>query len=333
MIEMNFRVLPKIELHCHLDGGIRPETVLDIAESEGITLPSWDIGEIRNMVTAPLDCQCLDDYLKSFEIPISVMQTTEALRRVAFELLEDAAGENVKYIEIRFAPVFHMEKGLSFEEVVEGVLEGIRDAENKYDIRGEVILSCLRHKSLESALETVEKGKAFLGRGVVAIDLASSEGEGFVLKFSEAIMLAREYGYRVTIHAGETGIGQNVLEAVEVMGAERIGHGVYIKDCPEAYKLVKEKQIPLEICPTSNLQTKAVDSLSKHPVYDYLKDGIRVTVNTDNRTVSGTDLTGEFEILEREFGFDFEDYKKVYLTSVEAAFVDEKEKKRLRKYI
>ena len=145
--------------------------------------------------------------------------------------------------------------------------------------------------SVDSAFEVVEKGKKFLGKGVVAIDLCASEEEGFCGKFVEPIALARQYGYRVTIHAGETGIGKNVLEAVELLGAERIGHGVFIKDCLEAYNIVKEKRVVLEMCPTSNVQTKAVNSFSEHPIYDFHKDGIKVTVNTDNRTVSDTNMT------------------------------------------
>lgn len=330
---MNFKNLPKIELHCHLDGSVRPETIIDIAKEEGISLPYYDIENIKKEVTAPEECKSLDEYLKRFEIPNLVMQSKESLRRITFELLEDCAKENVKYIEVRFAPLLHTTKGLSIEEVIESVLAGIKDAEEKYDIKGNVILSCMRFMSANSAASVVEAGRKYILKGVVAIDLCASEGEGFCEKFIEPIALAREYGYRVTIHAGETGIGKNVLEAVELLGAERIGHGVFIKDCVEAYNIVKDKGITLEMCPTSNIQTKAIDTFKNHPIYDFYKDGILVTVNTDNRTVSDTSMTKECDILYREFSITFEEYKQIYLNSIDAAFIDLETKEWLRTHI
>ena len=330
---MKFENLPKIELHCHLDGSVRPETIIDIAKEEGINIPYYDIENIKKEVTAPAECKSLDEYLKRFEIPILVMQSKKNLRRITFELLEDCAKENVKYIEVRFAPLFHITKGLSVEEVIESVIAGIEDAEGKYEIKGNVILSCVRFMSVDSAFEVVEAGKKYLSKGVVAIDLCASEDEGFCEKFIEPIALAREYGYRVTIHAGETGIGKNVLEAVELLGAERIGHGVFIKDCIEAYNIVKNKNVILEMCPTSNIQTKAIDVFKNHPIYDFYNDGIRVTVNTDNRTVSDTDMTKECNILLSEFHITFEEYEQIYLNSVDAAFVPNETKEWLRQFI
>ncbi|GCD09900.1 adenosine deaminase [Clostridium tagluense] len=330
---MKFENLPKIELHCHLDGSVRPETIIDIAKKEGISIPYYDIENIKKEVTAPSECKSLDEYLKRFEIPNLVMQSKESLRRITFELLEDSAKENVKYIEVRFAPLLHITKGLTLCEVIESVISGIKDAEDEYDIKGNVILSCMRFMSIDRAFEVVEAGRKYISKGVVAIDLCGSEGEGFCEKFIEPIKLAREYGYRVTIHAGETGIGKNVMEAVELLGAERIGHGVFIKDCIEAYNIVKDKGITLEMCPTSNIQTKAVDSFKNHPFYDFYNDGVKVTVNTDNRTVSDTNMTVECNVLLREFNITFEEYKQIYLNSVDAAFTDLETKGWLRKYI
>lgn len=330
---MNFTILPKIELHCHLDGSLRPETIIDIAKKDGIGLPTMDKDEIQQELIAPLDCESLDEYLKRFALPNLVMQSQENLKRITFELFEDAAKENVKYMEVRFAPLLHTVKGLTVEEIIQSVIDGMREAEELFDIHGNIILSCMRTMSAESAFEVVEKGKQFLGKGVVAIDLCASEEEGFCGDFVEPIALAREYGYRVTIHAGETGVGKNVLEAVEMLGAERIGHGVFIKDCAEAYDVVKEKQVVLEMCPTSNVQTKAVDQYSEHPIYNFHKDGIKVTVNTDNRTVSDTTMAKECTIVFDEFNMSEEDYKKIYLDSVEACFADEETKVKLKKYL
>ncbi|MDR6120418.1 adenosine deaminase [Bacillus sp. SLBN-46] len=330
---MNFTTLPKIELHCHLDGSLRAETIIDIAKREGISLPTMDRDEIQQELIAPLDCESLDEYLKRFALPNLVMQSKENLRRITFELFEDAAKENVKYMEVRFAPLLHTAMGLSVEEIIQSVIDGMREAEQQFDIHGNIILSCMRTMTAESAFEVVEKGKQFLGKGVVAIDLCASEEEGFCGDFVEPIALAREYGYRVTIHAGETGVGKNVLEAVEMLGAERIGHGVFIKDCAEAYDVVKEKQVVLEMCPTSNVQTKAVNQYSEHPIHDFHKDGIKVTVNTDNRTVSDTTMAKECTIVFNEFNMNEEDYKKIYLDSVDACFADEETKVKLREYM
>lgn len=330
---MNLSALPKIELHCHLDGSVRPETIIDIAKNENISIPTYDIEQIKSMLIAPEECQSLDEYLERFVIPLSVMQSKDSLRRIAYELLEDSAKENVKYIEVRFAPVLHLEKGLSVEEVIESVLSGIKEAEEKFDIKGNLILSCLRNMSVDTAFDVVEKGKKFLGKGVVAVDLASSEDEGFCERFIQPIALARKYGYRVTIHAGETGVGKNVLEAIELLGAERIGHGVYIKNCAEAYRVVKDKGIALEMCPKSNVQTKAVGTLGEHPIYDFHRDGIKVTINTDNRTVSDTTMSNECNIVYAEFHITYEDYKQIYYNSVDASFADEETKKKLRKYM
>ncbi|KOS60504.1 adenosine deaminase [Lysinibacillus agricola] len=323
---MNFLALPKIELHCHLDGSLRAETIIDIAQKEEIQLPSFDKDELQKELIAPLECESLDEYLKRFALPNLVMQSKENLRRITFELFEDATRENVKYLEVRFAPLLHTLQGLGVEEVIQSVIEGMRDAESRYEIKGNIILSCMRTMSAESAFEVVEKGKKFLGNGVVAIDLCASEEESFCKKFVDPIALAKKYGYRVTIHAGETGIGKNVLEAVEMLGAERIGHGVFIKDCAEAYKIVKERQVVLEMCPTSNVQTKAVHNYSEHPIYKFHKDGIKVTFNTDNRTVSDTTMAKEIHLVNNEFNLSEEDYRQIYLNSVEASFADQETK-------
>ncbi|MGF3104582.1 adenosine deaminase [Rossellomorea sp. DUT-2] len=330
---MNYSTMPKIELHCHLDGSVRPETIIDIAKREGIHIPSFDIEEMKEELIAPLDCESLDEYLEKFSIPNAVMQSRENLKRITFELYEDAAKENVKYMEVRFAPLLHTQKGLSVEAIIGSVIEGMKEAEKQFDIKGNIILSCMRTMSAERAFEVVEQGKGFLGKGVVAIDLCASEEEGFCGEFIEPIALAREYGYRVTIHAGETGIGRNVLEAVEWLGAERIGHGVYITDCPEAYQIVKEEQIVLEICPTSNVQTKAVNQFRDHPLYDFHRDGIKITINTDNRTVSDTTMTKECELVWGEFAMSEEDYREIYMNSVEACFASDEVKEGLKRYL
>lgn len=325
--------LPKIELHCHLDGSVRPQTIIDIAKKENIEIPSYELSEIENMVRVPFNCTSLVEYLKRFDLPNRVMQSRESLKRITFELLEDASSENLKYMEIRFAPLLHTLKGLSVSEVIESVIDGIKEAESKYPIKANLILSCMRTMTLEDAIYVVEEGKRFLGKGVVAIDLCGPENEGFAKEFKDAIDLARSFGYRVTIHAGEAASGVNVLEAVEILKAERIGHGVGIRDIKDAYEIVKDKNIILEMCPTSNIHTKAVSSYENHPFYKFYKDGLKVTLNTDNRTVSNIDLTDEFNSIESTFEMSEEDYKNLYLLSVDATFADDDTKNWLREFI
>jgi adenosine deaminase len=330
---MDFELLPKIELHCHLDGSVRPETILDIATKENIEIPTYDLNQLRGLLEAPLECKSLVEYLDRFNLPIKIMQSKESLRRITYELLEDAAKENVKYIEIRYAPVLHTENGLTIEQVIESVIDGIKQGEKDFNIKANLILSCLRHRGADSAATVVEAGKKFLDKGVVAVDLAGAENEGFAKEFVDVISIAREYGYRVTIHAGETGIGLNVVDAIKLLHAERIGHGVAIKDLKEAYDLVKENNVTLEMCPTSNMQTKAIKSYEEHPLFKFYKDGIRVSFNTDNRTVSATNITGECKSIDKVVNMTHEDYKKIYNDSVDATFATEEVKLYLKTLI
>lgn len=329
---MNYKEMPKIDLHCHLDGSLRAETVLDIIIKNRLEL-TQNLEDIKKWLTAPLSCSSLDEYLRCFDLPIAVMQTKEDLERVSFELMEDAAMENIKYIEIRFAPQQHTKDGLTTKEIIQSVLCGMRRAEKIYDIKGNYILSCMRHLSADSAMKIVEEGKQFIGKGVVAVDLCGGELAGFCHKFIDPMKKAKEYGYRITIHAGETGIGKNVVDAIELLGAERIGHGVFITNNKEAYNLVKERKIPLEICPTSNVQTKAVKNYGEHPIYDFYNDEIMITLNTDNRTVSDTTMTEECVQIEKAFELKKSEYIDIYLNSIEAAFISEDEKQKLREYL
>lgn len=329
---MDYKEIPKIDLHCHLDGSLRTETVLDIIIKDKLKL-TQNFKNVKENLIAPVRCNSLNDYLKYFKLPIAVMQTKENLERVSFELMEDAAKENVKYIEIRFAPQQHKKKGLTTKEIIQSVISGMRRAEKIYDIKGNYILSCMRHLSDKEAMDIIEEGRQFIGKGVVAVDLCGEEVAGFCHKFINPIKKAREYGYKITIHAGETGIGENVADAIELLGADRIGHGVFITNSKKAYNLVKEKNIPLEMCPTSNVQTKAVKNYKEHPIYDFYNDEIMITLNTDNRTVSNTTITKEWAQIKKHFKQQKRTYMKIYLNSVKAAFISEDEKQKLIKYL
>lgn len=324
--------LPKIDLHCHLDGSVRVNTIIDIAKKENIEIPSFEEEKVKGFIQVPKNCTSLDEYLKRFELPNKVMQSTYALERIAFELLEDASKENVKYIEVRFAPQLHTRRGLSIKEIIQSVLNGIKKAENMYDIKGNLILGCMRIMSEDEGIEVVNSGVEFLNKGVVAIDLCGPEKEGFANEFKKITDLAREYGYNVTIHAGEAASAQNVIDSINILGAKRIGHGVRIKDMKEAYDLVKEKGVILEMCPTSNIQTKAIGSIDVYPFYNFFKDNIKATINTDNRTVSNIDLSNEIDLMFNDSEVK-DKYKDIYLYTIDATFADEETKKWLKTFI
>lgn len=329
---MNYFNLPKIDLHCHLDGSVRPQTIIDLAQQQSITLPSEDIDEINTLMIAPETCLNLDEYLQRFELPLSVMQTGEALERISFELFEDAAKENVKYLEVRFGPLLHLEKGLTLDQIIGSVIQGMKRAETLYDIKGNYILSLLRHMPKESIKGVIDAGAKYLDDGVVAFDLAGGEVSGFCHEFVPYAHYAAEKGYRITIHAGEQGDGQNVYDAISLLGAERIGHGIHIKGHTEAYKLVKNNAVALETCPSSNIQTKAVDKLSSHPIKEFYQDGVPVTINTDNRTVSNTTMSDEVRKVMEEFKLSREDYFNIYKISVAYSFASESVKQHLLNY-
>ncbi|WP_375748325.1 adenosine deaminase [Vibrio sp. HN007] len=330
---MNYFDLPKIDLHCHLDGSVRPETIVDLAKQQNISLPTEDIEQIRDLMIAPETCPNLDEYLKRFELPISVMQTAEAIKRISFEVFEDAAKENVKYLEVRFGPLLHQQNGLSLDEIISSAVEGMQKAESLYDIKGNFILCILRHMPKDRINEVIDTGAKYLENGVAAFDLAGGEVPGFCEEYIPYAKYAAKKGFHITIHAGEQGSGQNVFDAISMLGAERVGHGIHIKGHQQAYDLVKEKDVALETCPSSNVQTKAVDDLKSHPASKFLRDGVPITINTDNRTVSNTTMTDEVRKVIEEFELTEEEYFAIYQISAVSSFASDSVKQHLLTYL
>ncbi|WP_299804022.1 adenosine deaminase [uncultured Shewanella sp.] len=330
---MNYLQLPKIDLHCHLDGSVRPQTVIDLAKLQSVTIPSFNVDDIKALMVAPESCPNLDEYLTRFALPVSVMQTEAALERISFELFEDAALENVKYLEVRFGPQLHRKMGLNFEQIIGSVVKGMRKAEAKYDIKGNYILSIIKVLPKDDINDVIDAGAKFLDNGVVAFDLAASEEPGFCHEYIPYAKYALEKGYRITIHAGEQGVGQNVYDAISLLGAERIGHGIHINSHQQAYDLVRAEAVALETCPSSNVQTKAVESLESHPFGEFYRDGLLVTINTDNRTVSDTTMTKELQLAVEKFNLSEQDYFAIYKMSVENAFASNDVKQSLLKLI
>lgn len=325
---MDFLNLPKIDLHCHLDGSLRPGSVLELLRKYNIDLGINETN-IDDALKIRDHCDSLLTYLKKFDLPLKIMQDKEDLERLTYEVFEDAKNENIAYLELRFAPVLHINKGLSQEEVIGAVIKGMNRAKNDYDIEGNIIICCMKNLGEEEALKTIKAGYTYMNKGLVGVDLAGKEDIGFAHKYIRAMRLAKDMGYNITVHAGEAGPGQNILDAISLLGAQRIGHGTNLYQSDEAFRLVKENNIFLEVCPTSNLQTKAVDRLEKHSAIYYYKEGIGLCINTDNRTVSNTNLTAEFEAIGHLLSMDRPSYIKMYKRAVEASFADRETKDKL----
>ena len=326
---MDFSGLPKIELHCHLDGSLRPSSVLDLLRKNKIE-ENLNENNIYQALRINGSCDSLVTYLKKFDIPLKVMQDYESIERLTYEVFEDAYKENIAYLELRFAPVLHTNRDLREEEAISSAIVGMKRAKRDFDIEGNIIISCMKNLSEEEAIHTIKAGLVYLGKGLVGVDLAGREDEGFSKKFIRAMNMAKDLGYMISIHAGESGSGQNILEAIDLLGADRIGHGTNLYQSEKAYRLVKEKNVFLEVCPSSNLQTKSVLKLEKHPAIDYYKDGIGLSINTDNRTVSNTSLSREFDMISSYLDMDMEGYIKMYNMSVEASFADRETKDKLK---
>lgn len=312
--------LPKAELHCHLDGSLRVETILDIAAKEGVELPSTDPQILRSMLAVGADCPDLETYLKTFDITCSVMQSAESLRRVTYELAEDCAAENIRYLEIRFAPILHTNRGLKLVEVISAVLKGKEQAERNLNIKIGIIICSLRHNNPEESIIAAELAVAFKNKGVVGFDLAGAEKDFPARDHKEAFSMIIKNNINTTVHAGEGYGPESIHQALHHISANRIGHGTRLRENGDLLNYVNDHRIPLEMCITSNVQTKAVDALDHHPIRFYFDYGLRVTLNTDNRLVSNTTLTDEYMIAIREFGFNAEELKYLVLNGFKSAF-------------
>ena len=314
------RQMPKVELHCHLDGSLRPETMLDLARELGVTLPASDTEGLRRYMRAD-GVANLTEYLSRFDATIAVLQTEEALERVAFELVEDAALDGVRYIEVRNAPRLNTRRGLTDEQVFDATLRGLAAGEQQFGTIARFIVCSLRHWSPEISLQQAKLAVQYQDRGVVAFDLAGGEAGNPAEAHAEAFAYARRHLLPVTCHAGEADGPASIAQALFACGAERIGHGVRVQEDPKLMDYVRDRQITLELCPTSNVQTHAVTSFAEHPLRDYLDAGLAVTINTDNRLISGTTLTNEFVQAVDQLGFDIDDLGECVENACRAAFL------------
>ncbi|MDX1623472.1 MAG: adenosine deaminase [Gemmatimonadota bacterium] len=322
--------LPKTDLHVHLDGSLRPETIFELAEKDEVDLGFASVEEVRRYFTEDLPERDLVAYLERFDTTTAVMQTEHALERIAFELVEDAARENVWYMEVRYAPILSQKRGLSLRQVVDAVKRGIDRGQEKYPrIQTHQIICGLRHFEPERAVRMAALAVEYKGRGVVAFDLAGAEKDNPAKRFAEAFYLVRHANLNVTVHAGEAYGPESIHQALHWAGAHRIGHGVRLREDPDLMRYVCDHRIPLEMCPTSNVQTGAVKSIDLHPMREYFERGIRVTVNTDNRLMSNTTMTDELALCAEHLDFGAEEIKKLLLNGFKSAFLRYPERKDL----
>lgn len=318
--------LPKTDLHVHLDGSLRLQTILELAEEQGVTLPATDPDELFAMVYAGDVCNSLDDYLKGFDITLSVLQTEGGLERAAYELCEDASNEGVWFIEVRYAPMLHMQRGLRLTQIVEAVLRGLRRAGRDFGIGFGVILCGIRSMNVENSLRMAELAVAFKNRGVVGFDLAGSEVNNPAKEHMSAFQLILDNNINCTAHAGEAFGPDSIAQAIHKCGAHRIGHGTRLREDGELLNYVNDHRIPLEVCPSSNLQTKAALNWAAHPVDFYVDYGIRVTINTDNRLITDTTVSKELWLCHQHFGWDLNQIKEIVIAGFKSAFLPYREK-------
>ena len=306
-----------IDLHLHLDGSLSLGSVRELAKMQGIELPESD-EELLAKLQVNQDCKDLNEYLEKFDFPLTLLQTKDAISTAVYNLAEELKAQGLIYAEIRFAPQLHTQNGLSQAEIMEAAIAGLK----KSDFHANLILCCMRGDSNhEQNLETVRIAKGYLGQGVCAIDLAGAEALYPTADFEDLFALAKELGIPYTIHAGEADGPQSVYKALE-LETNRIGHGVRSIEDKQLVKLLAEKGVYLELCPTSNLQTNIFDSIEKYPIQKLMNAGVKVTVNTDNITVSGVTLQSEFQKLMDTFSFTEDELKTIVRNSADASFAD-----------
>ncbi|ALE05083.1 adenosine deaminase [Arthrobacter sp. ERGS1:01] len=355
---VDLKSLPKVSLHDHLDGGLRPETIIELAAEVGHTLPATDPEELRQWFLDSADSGSLVRYLETFDHTIAVMQTHDALVRVAREFVEDLADDGVVYGEVRWAPEQHLSKGLSLDDAVEAVQEGLEAGMDAVDEAGGYIevgqlVTAMRHADRGS--EIAQLAVRHRDNGVVGFDIAGAEDGFLPSRFTEAFTYLAENNFPATVHAGEAAGLDSIQDALVHGRALRLGHGVRIAEdihldvqeedghdvgtvsLGDLAQWVRDRQIPLELCPSSNLQTGAISAfgttISEHPIDLLHQLGFNITVNTDNRLMSGVTLTGEFELLRDTFGYDLETILELTLNAVHAAFLPIEAREQLADYI
>ena len=323
--------LPKVDLHRHLEGSLRLSTLADIACEHGVDLPSYDIEELRPYVQVTADePPGFHAFLEKFNFLARFYSKLDCIDRISYEAVADAAQDNVKYLELRFNPVtLALSQGFCFEEVVERIISAVKKAEQDFDITVKLLTTVRRDYDQDTASRIVDVAIHYADRSIVGLDLAGDEVHYSAQPFAELFNRAKETGLGLTVHAGEAAGAESVRTAIELLRADRIGHGVRAGEDLMAMALVRERGITLEMCPTSNIQTAAVRAITKHPLRVFHHIGLPVTINTDDPSVSNTTLTDEYMVAVRGIGVTVPEIKQMILTGVRAAFLSRSEKEPL----
>ena len=332
-LRAQLHALPKVDLHRHLEGSLRLQTLAEIAQEHGIDLPSYDIEYLRRFATVANEMPDFHLFLEKFTFLRRFYPTQAAVQRVAYEAVADAAADNVKYLELRFNPVAQArEQGFSLDQVTAWVCEAVATAQHDYGVRTNLILQIGRDESEETASQIADIAMAHRDNGVAGLDLAGDEVRYPSRRFAEIFQRVRGEGMGVTVHAGEAGGAENVREAIELLGARRIGHGVRSIENSDVVQLLCGHGVTLEVCPTSNLQTAVVRGFWQHPLPDLLALNLHVTINTDDPSVSDTTLTDEYMTAMLAMGVTLEQIKRMIIMAVSGSFQPPDERKRMAEW-
>ena len=321
--------LPKAELHCHLDGSLRVSTIIDLASRQKVELPAKNQEDLHNILAIKEKMKNLEEYLEIFDITLSVLQTPESLMRVAFELAEDCWNDGVRYVEVRYSPILHTQEGMTSSESIDAVKKGLDQAESEFGIKTGIIICGIRNISPEVSLKLADLAVQYKNKGVVGFDLAGAE-ENFPAKHhQEAFELILKKNINATLHAGEAFGPESIHQAIHACGAHRIGHGTRLMENKDLMAFVNDHRISLEICLKSNIQTRSIPSLEVHPFKYYLDQHLRVTLNTDNRLISDTTLTGEYLLAVNTFNLTLQDIRTIIINGFKSAFLPHNERREL----
>lgn len=321
--------LPKVELHVHLDGSLRPQTMLDLAREAGIALPTEDPEALRRFMHVQ-DAHDLEEYLRRFDYTIGLLQTPEAIERVAYEMVADAAADNVRYLEVRYCPWLSTRGGLALEEIITAEAAGLARGAAEFGVRTGIINCSLRHYDPAQSVAIAKASVACRDHGVLGFDLAGGEAGRPPGRHREAFEIARRGYLGITVHAGEAAGAESIAEAIFLCQADRLGHGTRLREDPELLAYVRDRRILVEINVTSNLLTRAVATAAEHPVRAYYDQGLAVSLCTDGWLMSNVTLTDEFWLAHTALGFGREELDQMILYGCDGGFLPWPERCALR---
>jgi adenosine deaminase len=322
--------MPKVDLHRHLEGSLSPEFFLELAKEFPITLPSSDVEELRTAITMIGQPPSFIDFLKKFETLRTFYVSQECIQRAAREAIRTAADDNVRYLELRYNPIhFATQMGFRHEQVIEWITEARNEAAGGFGLQVELIATVNRNDPVQESLPVIEAAVAGAGQHFVGIDIAGDENAGSLTRFAGVLRKARASSLGITIHAGEVGPAANIRDAIRLLGAHRIGHGIRVLDDPEVVELAKEAGTVFEVCPTSNFCSGAAESIEKHPIADMARAGLAVGLFADDPVMCGTTLTDEYLLVANGLGLEKTDFLELNLTALQGAFRPREERNNL----